>query len=152
MYVQTKGVLIHFYVSYRLCCCCSGLYCSCNFLHPLFVLIHAGSECESQMIFVYFYSHDPSPTLVADGQFLQVSCGRSWFGCGGFHCPGHNGTSACPHGRKNTRHNNPVLIHDTYNLLNPKWDFLMGYMHNTTLSGPIFTFQLIKEAHGGELP
>lgn len=48
-------------------------------------------------IFVSSFHHcpnNPIPTLVADGQFLQVSCGRSWFGCRGFYCPGHNGTSA----------------------------------------------------------
>lgn len=56
--------------------------------------IHGGSRCESHNL----HLHNPIPTLVADGQFLQVSCGRSRSGRRCFDGPGHNGTSACPHG------------------------------------------------------
>lgn len=78
-------------------CCYSRQHCFGNFL-PSFVWI---DSCWVWMWItddlLYFYSHNPIPTLVTDGQLLQVSCGRSRFGRGGFYCPGHNGTSACPH-------------------------------------------------------
>lgn len=79
---------------------CASLHCSRSppfVLHWFVKALNGIHRWFFFLFFFYFYLHNPIPTLVADGQLLQVSCGRRWFGRGGFYCPGHNGTSACPH-------------------------------------------------------